>query len=59
MVDIQSPNTEVRRGKKDRKKKEEEINQGKNTMACPIHRAAIASINRLFNHAMSNGMATC
>jgi len=38
MADIQSPTAEIRRGKKERRKK----SQGKNTMVCPIlHRATI------------------
>jgi len=32
MVDIQSPTDEIRRGKKEERKKQ----QGKNIMACPI-----------------------
>jgi len=36
MVDIQSPTTEIRRGKKKKKKKEGWKLQGKNIMACPI-----------------------
>jgi len=41
MVDIHSATAEIRRGKKERKKIEEETT-GKNIMACPIfHRAAM------------------
>jgi len=39
MVDIQSPNAENRRGKKEERKKKEERrqkSQGKNIMVCPI-----------------------
>jgi len=37
IVDIQSETAEIRRGKKEgRKKKKEEKTQGKNIMACPI-----------------------
>jgi len=37
MVDIQSAAAEIRRGKKKKeRKKKEEINHGKNIMACPI-----------------------
>jgi len=35
MADIQSATAEIRRGKKEERKKEEEIT-GKNTMVCPI-----------------------
>jgi len=42
MADIQSTAAEIRRGKKDRRKKKEERNiQGKNIMAPLLHRAAI------------------
>jgi len=36
MADIQSPTTEIRRGKKRKKKKEEERNRMKIYMVCPI-----------------------
>jgi len=36
MIDIQSAAAEIRRGKKERKKKERQKPQGKNIMACPI-----------------------
>ena len=43
MVDIQSTAAEIRRGKKDRRKKKP---QGKNIMVCPItYRATIMSLN--------------
>jgi len=36
MVDIQSPTAEIRRGKKDTRRKSRYKSQGKNIMACPI-----------------------
>jgi len=36
MVDIQSAAAEIRRGKKDRKRRRRKKPQGKNIMACPI-----------------------
>jgi len=41
MADIQSAAAEIRRGKKERKKKKP---QGKNIMVCPIHRATIIKL---------------
>jgi len=52
MADIQSPTAEIRRGKKERRRKKEDINhaQGKNIMVCPItYRATIMN----FRHAVS------
>jgi len=37
MVDIQSVAAEIRRGKKEERKKEIKKSQGKNIMACPIY----------------------
>jgi len=56
MVDIQSAAAEIRRGKKEERKKERRQKpQGKNIMACPIlHRVAI---RRRRNHRMKIYMA--
>jgi len=42
MVDMQSPTAEIRRGKKERRRKKP---QNENIMACLFHRAAITSHN--------------
>jgi len=36
MADIQSATAEIRRGKKEERKKERKKPQGKNIMACPV-----------------------
>jgi len=41
MIDIQSAAVEIRQGKKDRRRKKP---QGKNIMACLLHRAAIITL---------------
>jgi len=43
MVDIQSAAAEIRRGKKKEEEEERKKPQGKNIMACLLHRAAIIS----------------
>jgi len=44
MVDIQSAAAEIRRGKKGQKIDRRKKPQGKNIMACLLHRAAITKI---------------